>query len=228
MIKGELQGISAAIMYNTNRELYVSLGEYLSELANDKAVAMRLVDVFIKADIPLQIFATTVKLYKMILKRGACSLKLGGYKSTTGSTQACPASGILNTYPSTIGLVEAGIASNQIISVQIIPHVEFAQLLEDSYVAIIACCIISCKYYRDIAFTNDSWEHVTSIDTRTLNNAERLSLILLDYEINSLGDGQVIERVRRILQEKGVHVAQDSQSSEKNVRMLVRKLFCLT
>lgn len=209
-------------MYNTHRELYASLGEYLSELVNDKVIAMRLVEVFIKADIPLQIFATTVKLYKMILSKR----EVPGRECGSGLAYSDPS--LKTNKPSTRFPESKSQKISYLASIQAVPPSEIVKLFSNSYITIIACCIISCKYYRDVAFTNDSWEQVTSIDMHTLNNAERLSLMLLDYEISSLGDNQIIERIRSILQGKNMDMSGCNQNSERKVKTLVKKLFCLS
>ena len=53
-------------MYNRSKDLYVPLTEYLSELLKDRTVAVRIIEVFILAEIPLQSFVKTMNLYKKI------------------------------------------------------------------------------------------------------------------------------------------------------------------
>ncbi|ELA41839.1 uncharacterized protein VICG_01191 [Vittaforma corneae ATCC 50505] len=188
-------------MHANAKDLYSNLFEYIHELVGDRVPALRLVNTLVKADVPLQTFVTAVKLYKMILNR--------------------------------INRVEMWGADSCGVNFRILKRRPFLdsnnfEILRNQYLIFLSCCVIASKYYRDVAFTNESWELVSETDKRSLNEAERVCLMALDYQVSEQGDGSVLESILKILNNSGILLNERNTGPIKRIKVLVRKVLCFS
>lgn len=190
-------------MYRSISELYERLIPYTCEIIQNNQTALRLSDVFIRADIPLQHFITSVKLYKRIIN---------SRPSITCCNNPTPFKG-------KIGLEPDDFRHNLI---------EIEKYYNDLYSIMVSCLVICSKYYRDTPFTNFSWQDVTGIGILKLNRFEMLSAEILKYEINTIGDHEIYLRVQKELNdyEKSINKKQ-IKSGRKSIGYF-RKLFCFS
>lgn len=87
------------------------------------------------------------------------------------------------------------------------------------YVFIVVSCI-SAKYYRDVPFTNSSWENITYFPLNDLNEFEIFVLEILNYEIDAVGDFEIYRRVKLELRKREIVIPKKKKS-------LVHNLLCL-
>lgn len=188
-------------MHANAKDLYSNLFEYIYELVGDKIPALKLVNVLIRADVPLQTFVTAVKLYKMILNR-VNRVELQSARSYEQGFH------ILKRKPFLDG--------------------DCFEVLKNQYLMFLSCCVIASKYYRDVAYTNESWELVSETDRRSLNEGERVCLMALDYQVSGQGDSLVLESILGILKSSGVPLNERSMGPIKKIKVLVRKVLCFS
>ncbi|KAM0680447.1 hypothetical protein GINT2_001507 [Glugoides intestinalis] len=103
---------------------------------------------------------------------------------------------------------------------------EASRVINNEYLTFMACCIISSKYYRDIAFTNESWENITKIEKGLLNTAERVGLILLEYQVNTHGDAIILNTILAILRNENTQTIERDKTRMKKIKKLFKKALC--
>jgi len=181
--------------------MYTSLHDFIYELVGDRISAARVVNILNHANVPLQTFITAVKLYRMILNR---TNRMSIMRHTQGVNL-----GGQSSRTQSLSQDELGVLRNQ-------------QLV------FISCCMIASKYYRDIAFTNESWEVVSGTARRHLNESERICLIALDYQVNGQGDHLVQESVATILKRSGIILTDKALGRGVKFKNMIRKLLCFS
>lgn len=187
-------------MIANNGDIYFRIHDYIYKLVNDKDISLRLVDVFTKTEIPLQTFITAAKLYGIILNRA----------NAVDENQAC--SKPIKSRRSD--------KSNQVGEMS-------ARLIRQPYITFISCCVISSKYYKDIAFNNESWGNVSCLDKFQINEFERLILNALDYKINTAGDGNIMADVQLFLR-RSEFGPNEAASENFDVKHFIKKMFCFS
>lgn len=210
------------------KEVYIHFIDFLADLINDRAAATKVIEVFILAEIPLQSFIKTVSLYKKIFLK---SLLFTDSRKNFNMEYREPDLDNFECLGSWNNEISGSKINKRIINSSKIPYYDLKYYFNDPYLILISCCIISCKYFRDISFTNDSWENITRIDVVTLNKSERTSLVLLDHILDYPDENEISEKLERILyKEKFIANFRDPHSyenSRKRLRNFFKKVFCL-
>lgn len=187
------------VMPIDSTNIYPTLKDFIHELVGDKISSMRIVSVLGRADVPLQTFITAVKLYRMVLNRSN-RMRIVSKGIRSGRSEPSEFRTVLSS--------------------------EEHNVLRDQYLVFVTCCVIASKYYRDIAFTNESWESVSEIKMQNLNETERLCLIVLDYQVSSQDDHLVHEVVAGVLKRSGIEISEGAMGRPGRIKMLMRKILC--
>lgn len=174
----------------TSKDIYRHLTAYIYELVGDNNSSLRLVNLLTRADVPLQTFITSTKLYKMILNR--------------------------------VNRLDSRYLSNR----QFHITKEMSDILKNQYLIFLTCCMITSKYYRDISFTNESWENVSETSKSLLNESEKICLTILDYQISGQGDKLVYDRISEILRRAGVDYRNEKYEKVSKVRTFLKAMLC--
>lgn len=187
-------------MVPDGRSLYLSIHEYIHNLVRDRDISLRLTNVFIRADVPLQTFITAAKLYGLILSRASLE--------SERKYSECKYSRDNFTHEKSkyIGKMSS-------------------KIIKNPYQTFISCCVISSKFHKDIAFNNESWGGISFLSKNEINEYERIALSILDYKISSAGDGHVMSEVQSLLRRSGYEIPSVNQKPF-DFRYLMRKLFC--
>lgn len=188
-------------MIPDSKNLYLSIHEYIYHLVRDRDVSLRLVNVFTRAEVPLQTFITAAKLYGIILNRAEYESERSANEDPKAHRKDCSFE-----KSKLIGRMSA-------------------KLIRHPYPTFISCCVISSKFYKDIAFNNESWGCVACLSKNEINDFERITLGVLDYKINSAGDGTVMSEVQTHLRRSGFD-ASEVNPKIFNFGYLMKKLFC--
>lgn len=183
--------------YNQN-ELYNNLYEYIFGILGDNISSLKIINVLIRAEVPLPTFVTAVKLYSIIQNR-------------LNNTEVKPRQSLFSKL--TQGRRSKITRENM-------------KVLEDKYLLLLVCSIISSKYYRDIAFTNESWEGISDMDKRMLNEAEKTALLALDYHVSSQGDGVVLKAITGSLRKAGILIPEQENTSRGKFKGIIKKVLC--
>lgn len=211
-------------MYNRSKDLYMPLTEYLSELVKDRTVAVRIIEVFILAEIPLQSFVKTMNLYKKIFIK---SMLLADIPTESKGDHLDLRASYSNKK------LKENVVNRRIRAINSISPKDLQNYLGDTYLIVIVCCIISCKYFRDVSFTNDSWEQLTQIDLNTLNKAERISLIILEHILDYSDEKEEMENVNEVLVRNRFCYMNNLEDesiygiSKKKFKFFLKRLFCM-
>lgn len=187
-------------MHYNQKELYNNLYDYIFGILGDNILSLKIINVLIRAEVPLSTFVTAVKLYNMIQNR-------------LDKVEISPKQSLFSR------LTQG--KKNKITK-------ESIKILEDKYLLLLVCSIISSKYYRDIAFTNESWEGISDIDKRMLNEAEKTTLSMLDYHVSSLGDGIVLKGITNSLKKAGILIPDQDSTSKSKFKGMIKKVLCFS
>lgn len=191
-------------MLQYKADLYFYLHGYIHGLVGDQSVSLKLVEVLTRAEIPFQTFITAAKLYQKIQSRAEVENELSSQPKIDKYSKKAP--------PSRAKSV--GKAS--------------MQLIKDPYTTFVACCIISSKFYKDIAFSNDSWGGLTCLHPYKINECERQTLDVLDYKVNSAGDFNVKSDIDAYLRVSGYEGLVESDDDKGVIlKNVIKRLFCL-
>lgn len=190
-------------MIPNSRDLYLGIHEYIHQLVGDTDVSLRLVNVFIRAEVPLQTFITAAKLYRIILNR---SNNVNSTKPNSIKSMGMSNMGFKVKMKSNSGEISE-------------------KLIKDPYTTFVSCCVISSKFYKDIAFNNESWGEISCLDKVSINEFERNTLSVLDYKVNSAGDSSVMKDVQVYLNR-----AEPPENNQDvfDIRCFIKKLFCFS
>lgn len=196
-----------------SRDLYFGIHEYIHQLVGDMDVSLRLVNVFIKAEIPLQTFITAAKLYRIVLNRANTEKENVNFikkKNSTGIQSSC-------------------ISRDKDLSVDKSKYIGMVsgKLINCPYATFVSCCVISSKFYKDIAFNNESWGGISLLNRDEINKFERDTLSVLDYKINSAGDSSVMKDVQMFLDRSMVDTV-DRGPEVFDFKCFIKKLFCFS
>lgn len=208
-------------MHTAGKDIYIPLLDYLSDMIKDRIIASRVIEVFIIAEIPLQTFAKTINLYRKICLKMPSTMNIYIEKNYEALKY------ILNDQIDASNTIRK-FSQQHKISVR-----DFKIFFNDPYLIIMACCVISCKYFRDISFTNDSWIRIAQIDLSTLNKAERISLILLEHILDHPDESDIINNIEKILLHNNTFRSYNSENnttyekSRRSVKKILKTIFCL-
>lgn len=191
-------------MYQSIYELYEKLLPYVCEIVQNNEIALKLVDVFIKVNLPLQNFITSAKLF----------IKIYDLKKYVTSNYNLMKNIIEPKMNNLKSLIFLNYSNSTIIN-----------YYDNKYIIMISCCIISSKYYMDTPFTNHSWQEITGVSLDKLNEFEKITVEILNYEINTIGDDEIYLRTQKELKEATVVCKKEKK--EKKEKSYLRKLFCM-
>ncbi|ORD98557.1 hypothetical protein A0H76_2284 [Hepatospora eriocheir] len=194
-------------MHNINRLhqmntkcFLIELEKFIITLNVEKTILKKVKDVLIKADITFAMFLTGVKLYKEVIKKRREFIKK--YDLTR------------------IGLKEFNDKRPEIITNRIVRDYSYEEdkivfytdniseiklvkkLLNDEYLIIITCFMMSCKIYHDLGFTNECWQNVSKINCIDLNITEILIFELVNHNLYIPGEESIFNEIIDVLNVK--------------------------
>ncbi len=70
-------------------------------------------------------------------------------------------------------------------------------IISDEYLIIIVSFVLSYKLHQDVSFTNDCWVGVSGIDNDRLNLCEKIVLEMLNYDLMSPGEENIILEIQK-------------------------------
>lgn len=185
-------------MHYDQKDLYNNLYDYIFAILRDNISSLKAINVLIRAEVPLSTFVTAIKLYNVVQKR-------------LRSDEFVPKQSLFS---------KLTLRKKHKITK------EDTKILEDKYLLLLTCSMISSKYYRDIAFTNESWEGITDIDKKMLNEAEKVALFILDYHVSSHGDGVVLNEITSCLRKVGILIPDQESTSRHTFKGIIKRVLC--
>lgn len=187
------------------------LCDYFHTLVHDRALAESVADVLTYADMPLGTITMGVRLYKQVLTASSSHFKR--CKERCISQWA-------SKHQSRVGADNAAFLYCDIAARR--------EILGNTFLLIVTCCIIAHKYQMDFPCTNANWGQLMGLDYRLINRAELEILDALEYNLRFAETHHAAEKIGHFLKNDPdyPHPGRKKSFCRKQKKML-RKIFCM-
>ncbi|KAI5149485.1 hypothetical protein ENBRE01_0928 [Enteropsectra breve] len=217
------------------RELYTSIERYIAALLVNRTHPSLLIDILVKMQINIEIFATTVKMYRKMyeyddLYQKLLNIENGPSKSESGMNASqhvgegtdCPFTASSSSGAHMYKIAQ--VCCNDLLNHRYVDAKTLRNAIKNSFTIFIVCCIISYKHHHDISYTNEAWAQMAGLDLSLVNCIEREILILTDYNISFAGDQAIFDDISPFLDQR--YFPLKAKKKQKFKKPLFRKLFC--